>query len=122
MNIKSLFDKNIALHQAAKETLVAKIAEAADLIINAYGQGKKLLLCGNGAYYTGIAKDPKKRFAEHASGKGAQYTKSNGAAKLVYSKRFKNHRLAALNEIKIKKLSRMDKIKLIQAKTAQTKP
>ena len=46
--IKSLFDKNIALHQAAKETLVAKIAEAADLIINAYGQGKKLLLCGNG--------------------------------------------------------------------------
>lgn len=46
--IKSLFDKNIELHQAAKEALPGKIAQTADLIINAYGQGRKILLCGNG--------------------------------------------------------------------------
>jgi D-sedoheptulose 7-phosphate isomerase len=46
--IRSLFDKNIELHQIAKEALTAKIAEAAVLIIEAYGQSKKLLLCGNG--------------------------------------------------------------------------
>lgn len=46
--IKALFDKNIELHRAAKEILAAKIAQAADLIISVYGQGKKVLLCGNG--------------------------------------------------------------------------
>ena len=46
--IKSLFDKNIGLHGASKEALAPKIAQAANLIIEAYKQGKKLLLCGNG--------------------------------------------------------------------------
>ena len=46
--IKLLFDKNIELHQAVKDELVPKIAQVADLIINAYAQGRKLLLCGNG--------------------------------------------------------------------------
>ncbi len=46
--IKALFDKNIELHQIVKETLAIKIAEAADLIIQAYVRGNKLLLCGNG--------------------------------------------------------------------------
>ena len=46
--IKSLFEKNIELHQAVKDELAPKIAEAASLIVNAYTQGRKLLLCGNG--------------------------------------------------------------------------
>lgn len=46
--IKLLFDKNIELHQAAKEALAPKIAQVASLIIEAYKQGNKLLLCGNG--------------------------------------------------------------------------
>ena len=46
--IKSLFDKNIELHRAVRDELAPKIAEAASLIINAYNQGRKLLLCGNG--------------------------------------------------------------------------
>jgi len=46
--IKSLFDKNIELHGVAKEALAPKIAQAADLIIKAFDQGNKLLLCGNG--------------------------------------------------------------------------
>lgn len=46
--IKSLFDKNIELHRVAKEELAVKIAQAADLMIDAYSQGRKVLLCGNG--------------------------------------------------------------------------
>lgn len=46
--IKALFDKNIELHRASKEELVVNIVKAADLIINSYKQGKKVLFCGNG--------------------------------------------------------------------------
>jgi len=46
--VKSLFDKNIELHKIAREELAAKIAQATDLIIDAYSHGRKILLCGNG--------------------------------------------------------------------------
>lgn len=46
--VKSYFEQNISLHQRAAEELSPRIVEAADLIIKAYEQGKKLLLCGNG--------------------------------------------------------------------------
>ena len=46
--IKSQFDKNIELHKVVKEQLSTQIAKAADLIIEGYKQGNKLLLCGNG--------------------------------------------------------------------------
>jgi len=47
-DIKAQFDKNIKLHQTVREELSPKIAQAADLIIEAYQKGNKLLLCGNG--------------------------------------------------------------------------
>ncbi len=46
--IKSQFEQNIELHQVAREQLLPQIAQAANLIIGAYQQGHKLLLCGNG--------------------------------------------------------------------------
>jgi len=46
--IKVKFDQNIALHQLAKDQLLPKIAQAAEMIIEAYNQGKKVLFCGNG--------------------------------------------------------------------------
>ena len=46
--IKSLFDKNIELHRAAKEVLSPLVSKAADLIIETYKQGRKVLFCGNG--------------------------------------------------------------------------
>lgn len=46
--IKSQFDTNIELHKVVREQLSLQIAQAADLIIEAYKHGKKLLLCGNG--------------------------------------------------------------------------
>ena len=46
--IKSQFDKNIELHKITREKLALQISQAAELIIEAYKQGRKLLLCGNG--------------------------------------------------------------------------
>lgn len=35
-----------------------------------------MLLCRGGVYYTGLAADVEKRFAQHLSGKGAKFTRS----------------------------------------------
>lgn len=46
--VKSKIDQNIELHKIAKEQLSVQIVKAAELIIEAYGHNKKLMLCGNG--------------------------------------------------------------------------
>lgn len=46
--ISSQFEQNIELHKLSKEQLADGIFGAADLIIQAYKTGNKLLLCGNG--------------------------------------------------------------------------
>lgn len=46
--IKLQFNQNIKLHQDSIEELSPQIAKAAELIIEAYKNGKKLFLCGNG--------------------------------------------------------------------------
>ena len=39
--------------------------------------------CADGSLYTGIARDPQARFADHAAGKGAKYTRSHAPVKLL---------------------------------------
>lgn len=36
-----------------------------------------LLECTDGRVYTGIARDPERRYAQHAHGKGARFTRAN---------------------------------------------
>ncbi len=43
-----------------------------------------ILLCSNGKYYTGSTKDLEKRWQEHLSGNGANFTKKYPPVKLVY--------------------------------------
>lgn len=47
-DIKKQFNVNIELHKKSVDVLSPKIAEAAEMIIHAYKNGNKLLLCGNG--------------------------------------------------------------------------
>ena len=37
-----------------------------------------ILLCGDGTYYTGIARDADRRLEMHMGGKGAKYTRGRG--------------------------------------------
>ncbi len=73
-----------------------------------------ILECADKTLYTGITLDLQRRVKEHNESKlGAKYTHARRPVKLVYSKKFKNRSLASTAEIKLKKLSRENKLKLI---------
>jgi putative endonuclease len=73
--------------------------------------------CCDGTLYTGVTVDLKRRVGEHNSSiLGAKYTKARRPVKLVYAKKFSNQSLALKAENKIKKLSRVEKLKLINGK------
>lgn len=76
-----------------------------------------ILKCHDKTLYTGITTDLNRRLKEHNfSDLGAKYTKSRRPVKLAFSKSFKNRSLASKEEARIKKLSRVEKIKLIKLK------
>ena len=71
-----------------------------------------ILKCSDESLYTGITNNLEKRLQLHASGKGSKYTRGRGPLKLVHQERFKPRSLASKRELFIKKLNRLDKIKL----------
>lgn len=72
-----------------------------------------ILKCADKTLYTGITIDLKRRINEHNTSElGAKYTRARRPVKLVYSKKFRNRSLATKAEIKIKKLSKLEKLKL----------
>jgi putative endonuclease len=74
-----------------------------------------ILKCTDKTLYTGITTDLKRRIKEHNSSKlGARYTKSRRPVVLVYSKKLRNRSEASIEEARIKKLSRSEKLKLIK--------
>ena len=73
-----------------------------------------ILLCRDGTLYTGITNDIKKRMLAHEKGKGAKYTNGRGPFKLVYENTFNNQSMAMKEENRIKKLSKVQKLKLVQ--------
>jgi len=74
-----------------------------------------ILSCADKTLYTGITVDLNRRIEEHnGAGKGAKYTALRRPVKIVYSKEFKNRSLASKEECRIKKLSRQEKINLIE--------
>ena len=73
-----------------------------------------ILRCADKTLYTGITVDLQRRIKEHNNSPlGARYTRARRPVKLVYSKKFRNRSLATKEEIRIKKLSRKEKIELI---------
>jgi len=74
-----------------------------------------ILRCADGSLYTGIATEVERRFEEHQSGgpKAAKYTRGKGPLKLVYQKEIGNRSLASKEEIRIKALSRQQKLALL---------
>lgn len=72
------------------------------------------LLCSDDTIYTGITTDLDRRVGEHNSSKlGAKYTRSRRPVKLIYQKQFDTRSEAQVEEVRIKKLKRSDKLKLI---------
>ena len=75
-----------------------------------------ILRCGDGSLYTGWTNDLQHRLKMHAEGKGGKYTRSHLPVELVYTEEFETSRDARSREVMIKKLSREQKLRLIERK------
>ena len=72
--------------------------------------------CADGTLYCGWTNDLDKRIADHNAGKGAKYTKPRIPVKLVYYETADTKEEAMSREWHIKRLSRKEKLRLIQGK------
>jgi len=73
-----------------------------------------ILRCGDDTLYTGVTDDVEKRLAAHRAGKGAKYTRGRSPLELVYVEEQPDKSAALRREIAIKKLSRREKLKLVE--------
>ncbi|MCI2105652.1 MAG: GIY-YIG nuclease family protein [Intestinimonas sp.] len=73
-----------------------------------------ILRCADGTLYTGSTTDTDRRTAVHNSGKGAKYTRSRRPVAVVYRQLCAGHAEALQHEAAIKKLSRQEKLALIE--------
>ena len=74
-----------------------------------------LLRCGDGTLYTGCTNDLRRRLAVHNAGKGAKYTRSRLPVSLVYWESLPDKSSALRRDSAIKRLSRAQKLSLIQS-------
>ena len=75
-----------------------------------------LLRCCDGSLYTGYTDDVERRLTVHQSGKGAKYTRSRLPVELVYSEELPDKSAALRREAAIKKLTRAEKLALVNRK------
>lgn len=79
-----------------------------------------MLECKDGSYYTGITNEIQRRIEEHndssPKSKAARYTRARQPVKLIYTQNCENRKEASKREFAIKKLSRVQKEKIITSK------
>jgi putative endonuclease len=71
-----------------------------------------LLECLDGSIYTGITNNLERRFRQHATGIGANYTKKHGARRLIYTEPHSTRGDALKREREIKTWDHESKINL----------
>ncbi len=75
-----------------------------------------MLRCADGTLYTGWTNHLPKRVEAHNRGKGAKYTKPRRPVTLVYYESFLTKQEAMSRECAIKRLSRKEKLRLVENK------
>ena len=73
-----------------------------------------ILKCSDNSLYTGWTNDIKHRLKMHNEGNGAKYTRGRGPVELVYLEEFDTKQEAMSKEAKIKRLTRKEKLLLIE--------
>lgn len=68
-----------------------------------------LIECADGSLYTGIAVDLAARFAAHAEGRGARYTRSHPPLRMLGAEAHADRSAASKAEHRIKRLAPADK-------------
>jgi putative endonuclease len=81
------------------------------------GYSLYIVCCADGTLYTGIAVDVERRLSQHngTKRKGARYTAARRPVRLVYQALYPTRSAALIAEARIKRLSRAEKQKLIDA-------
>jgi len=74
-----------------------------------------VLRCADGSLYTGWTYDVKQRLAAHGAGRGARYTRSRLPVKLAACWEFEDSSAAMREEIRVKALTRSEKLALVSA-------
>lgn len=69
-----------------------------------------LLACADGRTYAGIALDVEARFALHAAGKGAKFTRSNPPLEILGVQPFATKGEALRAELELKRLRKPDRL------------
>jgi putative endonuclease len=76
-----------------------------------------ILKCADGTFYAGSTNDLTKRLHQHNNAKaGAHYTKIRRPVVLVYAEKFKTYAEARSREAAFKRMTREEKVKLIDKK------
>lgn len=73
-----------------------------------------IVRCADATLYTGMSTDVDRRAAEHNAGTGAKYTRSRRPVEVVYREECVDRSAALRREAAIKRLSRAEKIALIE--------
>ena len=68
-----------------------------------------ILECRDGSLYTGISTDVERRYAQHAAGKGARYTRAHPPARLLMHQEHPDRASASRAEYAIKQLTPVQK-------------
>lgn len=73
-----------------------------------------ILRCADGTLYTGTTDDVERRAAVHNSGKGAKYTRGRTPVTVVYREACPDKSAALRREWAVKRMSRAEKLHLIE--------
>lgn len=73
-----------------------------------------VLLTEHNTLYCGYTDDVEKRYEKHLSGKGAKYTRANKPVKILYTACFDTKSDAMKEEIRIKHLTKEEKLAFIR--------
>ena len=74
-----------------------------------------ILKCGDGTLYAGITNDLEKRLRQHATGRGAKYTRGRGPLEVVHVERKRSRSTALRREAALKRLPRRAKLALLDS-------
>ena len=73
-----------------------------------------IVKCSDGSLYTGWTNNLEKRIKDHTAGRGAKYTTARRPVVLVYKEEFPTKQEAMKREWEIKRLSRKEKLSMIE--------
>ena len=77
-----------------------------------------LLRCADGSLYCGWSTDPERRLRQHRAGTASRYTRRRLPVELVYTREFDTRSEAMREEVRIKRLTRGEKLALIAVAVA----